>query len=108
MFEDPKKELTDLDAVLRSLDQKDEVFEDFYAKILDEFGGGTPAPEQNRKAPRPAAPVQDPQPADSAYADRKKAPPAKKDKSVRNLSILIIMELLGIAAVAAYWCWRLM
>ena len=107
MFDEPKKELNDLDAVLQSLDQKDEFFEDFYAQILEEYGDA-PAEQPVREAPPAAAPVQKAQPADSAYADKKKAPPVKKSNAVRNLSIVVIAELLGIAGIAAYWFFRLL
>ena len=113
MFDDPKKELQALEEELQALSKKDEDFEDFYAKIYDEFGDKTPSEEdivrellndhpQKQEVPPAAG-------SDSTYADKeKKAVPEKKDNSIRNLCLLISLELLGIAGVAAFWFLRLL
>ena len=84
----------------------DEEFEQFYAQIVAEFGD---TPAQEPELPREPAAVSQPAPVPNAYADRQhQAVPLKKDRSIRNLTILIVIELLGIAAVAAWWVLRLL
>ena len=80
-----------------------EDFESVYASLLEEFGEqpeaeGEEAPEQQSEAPDPDR---------NAYAD-KQVPPAKKDNSIRNLTVLIILELLAIAGVIGWWISRLL
>ena len=108
---EPNKELQDLEEQLRALEHKDDDFEDFYAGILAEFGEKTPNEEdylkglmkEKPKAARPA-PVNT-----NTYADKqRKAAPVKKDHSIRNLSIVIVLELLGIGGVIAWWILRLL
>ena len=98
------KELNELEEKLLSADQD---FEDFYAQILEEFGEKpakpVESPRQAPEAPVKAAPVP------NAYADKQpQAVPMKKDHSIRNLIILIIAELMGIAAVVVWWILRLL
>ena len=109
MIDDPKQELQNLQEQLHALEQKDEEFEDFYAGILEEFGKKTPNEEDYLKdlltdKPKNSRPVHT-----NTYADQqKKTPPVKKDHSIRNLTILIVIELLGIGGVVAWWLLRLL
>lgn len=114
MFEDSNKELKFLEEELLALDKKDEEFEAFYAEIFEEYGEKTPSEEDFLKdllteKPKRTAQAQRSQPAaHNAYADQKKTAPVKKDHSIRNLTIIIILELMGIAGVAAWWLIRLL
>ena len=96
---------------LQTLNQQDADFEAFYADILDEFGEETTSEEDFLKELMMEPSQEDVRPAADhhAYADRqKKEAPLKKDHSIRNLTILIFMELLGIVGVAAWWIIRLL
>ena len=104
VFDDPKKELEALQAQI-------EAQEDWFEKELDSAkrmigdmpqtarptsaAAGIPArnypmpeaPQRPRQAPRKPEPV----------------PVQPKKKGIRGLVILALMELLGIAGIAAYW-----
>ena len=104
MSKNPNREL---DALEEKLLAADEDFEDFYAQILAEFGE---KPEDAVEAPMqiPEKAVEE-VPVPNAYADKhQKAAPMKKDHSIRNLIIFIIIELMGIAGVALWWILRLL
>ena len=110
MIDDPKKELQNLEAELQALNKRDDEFEAFYADILAEFGEKTPSEEDYLKGllteePKRSRPVNN----TTTYVDKqKKAAPVRKDNSIRNLTILIIIELLGIGGVVAWWLLRLL
>lgn len=108
---EPNKELRELEEQLHALEHKDDEFESFYAGILAEFGEKTPNEEEYLKGlmadkPRNSRPAHV---NTNTYADKqRKAAPVKKDHSIRNLSILIVLELLGIGGVIAWWLLRLL
>lgn len=113
MFENPKDDLQELEKHLHNLDNKDEDFEDFYAKIFDEFGDKTPSEEDTIKellAEHPPRKVQPSGKGKVTYADnkQKQAESVKKDKSIPALTVLIVVELLGIVGVAAWWILHLL
>ena len=103
VFDDPKKELEALQAQL-------EAQEDWFEKELDS------AKRMIGDAPRAARPtsaaagVPARNQAGAVPQHRKKAPekpvPVKqqpKKKGIRGLVILAVLELMGIAGIAAYW-----
>ena len=69
-------------------------FESVYTYLLEEFGE-QPQPEET-------------EPAEGSETHSDDVPPAKKDNSIRNLTVLIILELLGIAGVIGWWISRLL
>ena len=112
MFDNPKKELRELEDQLLAAEMNHKIaelnkeeFEELYDGILEEFG---PALEQNgspsdppirnfangygKGAPAAAAPAHQPV----------EAPPVRR-KGVRGLLIAICLELLAIAGLTAYW-----
>ena len=119
MVDTPRNEMNELEETLKALENKDEKFESFYADLLSEFGDEQ---ETVKEAPS-AAPVEEEIPGEfvfkqtpvgyvankEPYQDQKKAAPKqKKDRSIPVLTTIIILELLGIAGVAAYWFLKLM
>ena len=100
MFDDPQKELKQLEEQLLQNEMDDDAFERFYHEILEEFGSGS-----EQEAPRAVAPKA----RTGAYKDTPRAvAPKKKQKGVRGLVILICLELLGIAGVVLWWMLRLL
>lgn len=105
MIDEPNKEL-DMPVM------EDEDFESFYSKICEEFGGEPQSEEDYLKElmtgeeqPSEEAPAGDA----PDYADQpKNAAPVKKDHSIRNLTILVVLEVLGIIGVAGWWILRLL
>lgn len=126
MFDDPQKELEQLQAKL--LEQ-----EDWFERELDSAKrmiGDMPAPKQPKAAPVQAAPVQTvpvsaklptPEPAApvrnyaNGYGTQPRRKPVQphedydreelepKKKSIKGLVILALLETLGILALAGYW-----
>ena len=105
MFDDPKKELQQLEEQLLAL-EPDEDFERFYEDIYSEFGeepADENGPMQDLKLETPRRPQS------NAYSDSTRyAAPVKKDNSIRNLTILACVETLGIVAVVLWWVLRLL
>ena len=105
MIDEPNKEL-------ETTTMSDEDFESFFSEICEEFGEDPQSEEEylkemlsDGKAPsaEPAAPET------PDYADQhKNAAPVKKDHSIRNLTILVALEVLGIIGVALWWVLRLL
>ena len=99
MFDDPQKELKQLEEQLLENEMEEDAFEQFYHEIFEEFGPG------NEEDPRAVAPKSK----TGAYKDTPRAvAPKKKKKGVRGLVLLICVELLGIACVALWWLQRLL
>ncbi len=105
MFDDPNKELADLQAQL-------EAQEEWFQRELDSAKRMI-GQEPERKA-APAAPVRNyannygKQPVRKAYVPdipeiQEEEPPKKK--GVRGLVILASLELLGIFGILGYWAW---
>ena len=105
MFDDPNKELAELQAQL-------EAQEEWFRRELDSAKRMI-GQEPERKA-APAAPVRNyannygKQPVRKAYVPdipeiQEEEPPKKK--GVRGLVILASLELLGIFAILGYWAW---
>lgn len=105
MFDDPKKELQQLEEQLLAL-EPDEDFERFYEEIYGEFGED--APEESTQMQNLL--VEKPNRAHAnTYTDATRyAAPVKKDNSIRNLTILACVETAGIVAVVLWWVLRLM
>ena len=87
----------------------DEEFELFYADIYKEFGPQAEAAKTNlvqdvpvRKTPNPA------QKMPGSVEHPAQAPAPVKKSNNRGLIVLICLELLGIAGVAAWWVLRLL
>ena len=103
MFDDPQKELKRLEEELLKDEQTDDEFERFYQEIFEEFG-----PVEEEQTPE-AASVRVAAPRMNSYADTPRAvAPKKKDKSIRNLAIVVCLECLGIAAVVLWWVLRIL
>ena len=103
MFDDPKKELKRLEEELLKEEQPDDEFEKFYREIYEEFG---PGEEEQKPVAAPARPAA---PRASTYADTPRAVvPKKKDKSIRNLTVAICLECVGIAAIVLWWVLQLL
>ena len=100
MFDDPQKELKQLEEQLLGNEKDDDAFEQFYREIYEDFG-----PDLEQEAPRAVAPKSK----TGAYKDAPRAvAPKKKQKGVRGLVILICLELLGIAGVVLWWIQRIL
>ena len=100
MFDNPQKELKQLEEQLLKNEMDDDAFERFYHEIYEEFGS-----DQEQEVPRAVAPKAK----TGAYKDVPRAvAPKKKEKGVRGLVILICLELLGIAGVILWWLQRLL
>ena len=105
MFENPNKNMEDMEQQLLAAENEAEDFESFFAQIMDEFGDKSAAEDKETQNDQPeerneAAPV--------CQDKQAKAAPVKKDHSIRNLTALIVLELLGIAGVAAWWVMKLL
>ena len=104
MIDEPNKEL---DTPVMD----DEDFELFYSKICDEFGDKPQSQEEYLKemlsGEDEAAGAEAPE-EQAGTAEKKQAAPVKKDHSIRNLTVLIVLEVLGILGVAAWWILRLL
>ena len=99
MFDDPQKELKRLEEQLLQNDMDDDEFERFYQDVFEEFGA-----DEAQEQPRAVAKAKT-----STYADAPRAvAPKKKDKSIRNLAIVIFLECMGIAAVVLWWVLRIL
>ena len=102
MFDDPQKELKKLEERLLQTEE-DNDFEQFYREIFEEFG---PGEEQDMPSRSQSVSPQKKKP--SAYADAPRAvAPKKKDKGIRNLLLIILLECLGILGVLLWWILRL-
>ena len=100
MFDNPQKELKQLEEQLLKNEMDDDAFERFYREIYEEFGT-----DREQEAPRAVAPKTK----NGAYKDVPRAvAPRKKEKGVRGLVFLICLELLGIAGVILWWLQRLL
>lgn len=122
MFDNPKEQLKQLEDQLLAAEQnKDEKFERLYAELFEEYG---PEPKENSNEPiyrnyansygrnvqKPVSP-QAPQPRRVAPAESYtdgRVDNAVPDRSIQILAIVICVELLGIAALAAWWALRIM
>ena len=105
MFDDPKKELQQLEEQLLALEQ-DEDFERFYEDIYSEFGEEPVGKETRMQDLKPEPPKR---PRSNTYSDSTRyAAPVKKDNTIRNLTILACVETLGIVAVVLWWVMRLL
>ena len=103
MFDDPQKELKRLEEELLKDEKTDDEFERFYQEIYEEFG-----PLEEEQIPE-AAPGRAVASRLDTYADTPRAvAPKKKDKSIRNLAIVVCLECLGIAAVVLWWVLRIL
>ena len=94
MFDDPKKELDTLEKQLLA-------DEDWFQKELDSAKrmiGSDPKTSQRTTAARSAQAAKAP-----AKRDAAKNAPAPRKKGVKKLLILLLVEILGILALAAYW-----
>ena len=89
MFDDTKKELQKLEQKL--LQQEDD-FEDFYRDVLKEFGT-----DENRTDPTRRKPSR------RSYGDTPRAVVVPKKKSIKGLLLTVVLELIGISALALYW-----
>lgn len=122
MFDNPKEQLKQLEDQLLAAEQnKDEKFERLYAELFEEYG---PEPQEDsdeviyrnyansygknvKKAARPqAVQTRSAAPAES-YTDGHEDH-AEPDRSIKVLVIIICIEILGIAALAAWWGLRIM
>ena len=100
MFDNPQKELKQLEEQLLQNEMDDDAFERFYHDILEEFGPGSEQEAPGAVAPKAKT---------GAYKDTPRAvAPKKKEKGVRDLVLLICVELLGIAGVVLWWLQRLL
>lgn len=118
MFDDPKRDLKRMEAEL--LAQEDESWLDRELaearRLLDRDYEEEDAPEESEPESAPAVRIgtgaanTDRVDVDlDAYSDELlDAPPVKKEKGVRGLVILIVLELLGIAGLGAYWLMQLL
>ena len=125
MFDDPKQELKRIEkALLEQMEDKDwlerELADIQHIMKLDHTNGygvkntsrkPQPKPVQNAPA-APARPAKSPSVGNtdrvdvdlSSYSDElMEAPVEKKEKSLRGLVILVLVELLGIAGIGVYW-----
>ena len=95
MFDDPKKELDTLEKQLLA-------DEDWFRKELDSakrmIDSDSKKPQRTTAA-RSIQAAKAPAKKDAA----KKAAPAPKKKGVKKLLILLLVEILGILGLAAYW-----
>ena len=94
MFDDPKKELDALEKQLLA-------DEDWFKKELDaakRMIGSDPKASQRTTAARSVQAAKAP-----AKKDTAKNAPAPRKKGVKKLLILLLVEILGISALAAYW-----
>ena len=121
MFDDPKKELQKLEDQLlaaeinhKTAELNNEEFEELYGKILEEFG----PQESSDGAPVSEPPIRNfangygnaasdrPLPSgDEILPDEE---PAAPKKGVKGLVFLVTLEVLAIAALAAYWVMELL
>ena len=121
MIADPKKELQELEDQLlaaeinhETAELNNEEFEELYDKILEEFG-----PREQHDG----APVSDPPIRNFANGYGKAVPaqplpagdeileddePAAPKKGVKGLVFVAVLEILAIAALAAYWLMELL
>ena len=97
MFDNPRKELERLEEELLKNSPEDEDFEGFYQDVFDEFGPTeeTPAASQIKWLGR-------------TYADIPRAVAPEQKQRVAGLVVLICLELVGIAGVAAWWLLRIL
>ena len=111
MIHDPKKALEQLKAQLRAVEKTDDAFERLYSELYEEFGQ-KPVREEPAEDLLTDVPVRRvPGPYDAPvnredYADQQR--PARKDKSITKLLLLISLECLGIAGIVAWWIFRLL
>ena len=99
MFDNPQKELKRLEEELLKDEVQVDDFEQFYQEIYEEFG---PVEEEQTPKAAPVRPVAAPR--HDTYADTPRAvAPRKKSKAIRNLTVLVCLESLGIAAVVLWW-----
>jgi hypothetical protein len=103
VFDDPKKELEALQAQI-------EAQEDWFEKELDSAKrmiGDVPRAAQPTSAAAgiPARRSPAPAPVRTVQVRQEPAPvqPEPRKKGIRGLVILAVLELLGIAGIAAYW-----
>ena len=100
MFDDPKKELRELEDQLLAAQTNEQKFEEVYDEILDEFGPGA-------QADAPAEP--DIRNFANGYgraavtAPEVSVPDDSTERSIRRLTVLASIECAAIAAVAIYW-----
>ena len=105
MFDDPKKELQELEEQLLAL-EPDEDFERFYEDIYSEFGE-EPMEDNARMQDLKVEPPK--RPHSNTYSDSKRyAAPVKKDNSIRNLTIIACLETAAIVGIVLWWVLRLM
>lgn len=105
MFDDPKKELQELEDQLLAL-EPDEDFERFYEDIFQEFGTEPTEEQTHMKNLLDEFPIQK---QTGTYVDNSRfAEPVKKDNSIRNLTIVACLETLGIIGIVLWWLLRLM
>ena len=97
MFDDPKKELEQLEKELLKFEEKDDEFERFYQDIFAEFG--------EAEEPRAVAPQAKKAnaPRNMTYADTPRAVAATPKKSNKGLVLLLLIEIAGILGVVGYW-----
>lgn len=109
MFDDPKKELERLEKELLAARTDDEAFEHFYDEILEEFG-----PKKTREEEDYLKDILEEIPSlaeegPNAYRDHTRPAAApRKEKSNLPLVLILCLECLGIAGVAAWWLMRLL
>ena len=94
MFDDPKKELDALEKQLLA-------DEDWFKKELD--SAKRMIDSDSKKAQRTAAARSVQTAKAPAKKDTTKKAPAPRKKGVKKLLILLLVEILGILALAAYW-----
>ena len=130
MFDDPKKQLKDLEDQLLAAEMTDEEFERFYGDIYEEFGRHKQDDWQEQEdllADQPArivrnyangygktadrsAPKSQPKPNPrNAYADNgRSVPPQNKETGIKGLVITACLLSLGIVAVVLWWILRIL
>ena len=117
MFDDPKKELRELEDQLLAAEEEhktaeldEQEFQELYNEILEEFG---PKTQSGDAAPVPEPPIRNfangyggvvrtpPLPAgDEILADDESVP---SEKGSKGLVLLACLETLAVAALAVYW-----
>ena len=107
MFDDPKKELQNLEDQLLAAESNHETakldndqFEELYDTILEEFG---PLASQNGAEP-PIRNFANGYGSDAAPGDET----ADHPKGGKGLVLLVCLEIMAIAALAAYWVMELL
>ena len=103
MFDNPQKELKRLEEELLKDQLPEDEFEKFYQEIYEEFGSA------EEESTSDTVPVRAAVTRINTYSDAPRAvAPKKKDKSIRNLTIAVCLECVGIAAIVLWWVLRIL